>query len=291
MAVEILKKVKVDHEYWAKEILKELIQYINNFKGGKKYITYGELAKRINYPEPHTGSAFAKNIGKTLGVMGHMFDNIFIDGFSIPLIQALVVNSGTKLPSDGLKEFNNTYPFLSKEKKVDFVNNEFDKIFKFANKWYKLLEKLDFPYEKNETSLKNNNLYNPFGSQGSPEHKELCEYIAENPSAIRLKTAAKGILEYPLKSGDKIDVVFETEDQIIGVEIKSKRSGDDDLERGIYQCIKYSSVLEAEKMINDKKYSTRCYLVIESSLPKHLNKIRNKLKVVVFDNITPKDVQ
>jgi len=65
----------VDHEEWARTILVYLVKYIQSFQGGNKYITYGQLAKEVDYPEPHIGNLFGSNIGKTLGVMGHLFDN------------------------------------------------------------------------------------------------------------------------------------------------------------------------------------------------------------------------
>ena len=139
---------KINHEKWAKVLLAFLVEHIQNFQGGDKYLTYGELAQRVSYPKPHTGNLFGKNIGKTLGVMGHMFDDLVIDGQSIPLIQSLVVSQNKKLPSDGLKEFASTYPNLSDEKKKDFVNLEYEKIFRFGNRWEKILADLDIAKDK-----------------------------------------------------------------------------------------------------------------------------------------------
>jgi len=130
----------INHEYWARKILVYLVRRVRNFQGGEKFVTYGELAREISYPEPHTGNLFGKNIGKTLGVMGHLFDDIVVDGEKVPLIQALVVNQSQKLPSDGLKEFNSTYPKLSVQKKRDFVQSEYRRIFEFGSRWEKVLE-------------------------------------------------------------------------------------------------------------------------------------------------------
>jgi hypothetical protein len=202
------------HKYWAEITLKALVERIRNFDGGDKYITYGNLAKAIGYPKPHTGNLFGYNIGSTLGVMGHLIENIVIDGQKPPLIQAMVVNSKKKLPSDGLKEFNNTYPSLSDQKKKDFAYAEYRRIFEFGDRWERVLRhlKIDIPNpQKENTFSTERGLYNPYGSEGSPEHRALRDYIADNPAEIGLSKSTKRIIEYPLKSGDSVDIVFITE--------------------------------------------------------------------------------
>lgn len=48
-----------EHTYWAKEFLGFLVTHVRDFKGGDKFITYGEVAKAVGYPAPHTGNFFA----------------------------------------------------------------------------------------------------------------------------------------------------------------------------------------------------------------------------------------
>ncbi len=278
----------MDHAMWAKELLAALVGHIRNFNGGHKYITYGSLAGQVGYPAPHTGNLFGSNIGKTLGVMGHMFDNVVIDGEKVPLIQALVVSQGKKLPSDGLKEFNKTYPQLSDEKKKDFVATEYQKIFQFGDRWEKVLEELgiQIPFSPRLPGNSGNKcLYNPYGGEGSPEHIALRDYISRNPLVVGLPAGTTGITEYPLKSGDYIDVAFETEDSVLGVEVKSRRSGNDDHERGLYQCIKYSAVLAAESNAGGTGKKTSCVLVLEGELSSRLRRVQRDLDVQVYEKI------
>ena len=275
-----------DHDKWAIIALKYLINHIQEFKNGKKYLTYSELAKNINYPAPHSGNLFGRNIGKTLGVMGHLIENIQIENYleKTPLIQTLVVSSSTKLPSDGLKEFNTSYPLLSNDKKRDFVENEYRNIFRFGNLWLKVIETID--HENSTLIEKNRNFkqYNPWGSEGSPEHRKLRDYIASNPSCMNIEQEVIGVTEYPLRSGDSIDVVFDTDECIYAIEVKSKRSGDDDIIRGVFQVIKYLYVLEAEKIVKGHKKDLQCFLVVESTLNKEATKIKNLLGVTVLEN-------
>jgi hypothetical protein len=256
---------KINHEYYAKKAIGYLIDHIVNFKTGNKYISYGELARAIDYPEPHTGSFFGFNIGHTLGLLGHLIENIPIEDWEgrIPYLQSMIVRQDTKLPSDGIREFYPNYPNLEKEKKKDFVKLEYEKIFQFGERWYIVLNQLGI--NKGEYKAKNANRYNPFGSEGSPEHTGLRDYISCNPDYIGLDFNS-GITEYPLKSGDSIDVFFESEDNMIGVEVKSIRSGNDDLERGIFQCVKYREVKTAENKVNNKHSAVDCILVYEGEM-------------------------
>lgn len=275
-----------EHEYWARELLKTLVNRVVTFNGGDKYITYGVLAKQIGYPEPHIGNLFGKNIGKTLGVMGHLLDNVVVDGMKPPLIQSMVVSSTNKLSSDGLKEFNSTYPFLSNEKKKDFAYMEYQKIFDFGNRWTEVLKtlKIDNPIE-NMNQRNGRGLYNPYGGEGSPEHRALRDYIAENPQTIDLDSGMKGIVEFPLKSGDSVDVVFETKNIVIAVEVKSERSGNDDMERGLFQCIKYRAVLKAEQSLEKEQKDIKAILVLASRLSPENKKKANLLGITVYENI------
>jgi hypothetical protein len=271
------KMTDLEHLSEAKKCISYLIKMISLFKGGKKYITYGDLAKEIGYPEPHKGSNFGKRIGKTLGTMGHLFDDIEIPDWKgkIPYLQAIVVGKNSKLPSDGLKEFNQAYPNYSNEKKRDYINKEYRRIFEFGERWFLVLKELDIQLGITKSTEKTK--FNPFGSEGSPEHRKLRDHIANTPKLFNMIT--EGHTEYPLKSGDSIDVVFTNENSIIGVEVKSIRSGEDDLERGIFQCIKYREVLKAEDTIKNRNRMVDCILVYEDNFSKSLETKSKKLNV------------
>jgi len=278
----------IEHKHWAKKGLSYLVHHIRNFESGEKYITYGELAKAIGYPEPHTGNLFSSNIGHTLGDMGHLFDDITIDGEEIPLIQALVVNQSHKVPSNGLREFKPSYPELSIEKKRDFAKAEFKRIFEFGTRWEKVLDRLNIEHwDKNGSHRPKrgkSGRHNPYGSEGSPEHRKLRDWIATHPDSIGVELENDGITEYPLKSGDLVDVVFETEDEVVLVEVKSVRSGVDDIERGLFQCVKYQAVFAAENIVKNRSKNIRSILVIENTFPRKLVRTRNRLELNVIDS-------
>lgn len=71
----------------------------------------------------------------------------------------------------------------------------------------------------------------------------------------------------------------------IGVEVKSKISLKDDIERGLFQCIKYKALLEAEQIVIGEIPNCRVILALENSLPPELIKVKNRLDIEVIDNI------
>lgn len=272
----------------AKKSLGALVSHVAKYKRGNKWMTYGDLAKAIGFPKPYTGNLFGLQIGQVLGKMGHMFDNLTVEGEPIPLIQTLVVNSGTKLPSDGLKEFSKIYPNLSKQKKHDFVSNEYERIFRFGSRWLDLLKKLriQMPSSLSRAKQGHSARINPFGSEGSPEHRRLIDRIKKRPRLIGLQLEAyEAVVEYPLRSGDAIDLVLQTEDQLIAVEVKSRRSGPDDISRGIFQCVKYKAVLEAEAKLYRDPHIIRTILALEPTLDHASSRMARALGVAVVDAI------
>lgn len=86
-----------------------------------------------------------------------------------------------------------------------------------------------------------------FGGGGeSPFHKALRLWVEANPELVLQSYAtAETDTEVPLLSGDRVDNVFDRKDRIAVIEVKSWISNDDDILRGIFQCIKYRAVMEA----------------------------------------------
>ena len=116
--------MKIDHEYYAKIILKYLIDYVLNYQSGERYIVYSDLAEKINYPALNWGRGFPNSLKLTLTTMGYMYSNFNILGWEdeIPPIQCLLVRSDTNLPGEGLREFYPEYPLLDETAKRKFFS-------------------------------------------------------------------------------------------------------------------------------------------------------------------------
>lgn len=283
--------IEEDHVFWAKEVLRFLVGRVLNTAIADKTITYTDLATAINYPEPRTGNLFGSNIGNTLGKMGQLFGGLPIPDWKdrIPFIQALVVTKQTGLPGDGLKAFYPAYADLPEPKQRDYVAREELQILTFGNRWLKVLSLLGItPVDiDNSVALVAGSWYNPFGKDGSPEHRAIRDYIVKNPLSVKVHDAESGIPEFALKSADSVDVVFLGDKYIHAIEVKSRRSNNKDLERGVYQCIKYGEVLKAEEKAANRKGPVRFVrrvLVYEQTLPPGLIDLADLHSVVVIDN-------
>lgn len=126
------------------------------------------------------------------------------------------------------------------------------------------------------------------GGGESENHRRLKEFVAAHPEAIGLpKGTPKGTPEYPLPSGDSLDVFFEHADTWVGVEVKSALSDEADMVRGLFQCVKYQAVMEAVQRAKTLLQNARTILVLEGKLPSRLLPLKNILGVEVAESISP----
>jgi hypothetical protein len=122
-----------------------------------------------------------------------------------------------------------------------------------------------------------------WGGGESEEHRKLKAYVLANPQLFDIQTGPGFFAEpeYPLLSADVIDVFFGTNEAWTGVEVKSIRSADDDLQRGVYQVVKYRAVLEAQALIQapEAPRQVAVFLAVERALPQKLQQVAAKLGV------------
>ena len=272
----------IDYNYFAKKIISQLVANVFDEKLNDKTVTYLDLAKSIKFPEPYTGNYFQSNIGKALGEVCELIQNVNIseDLKPVPVIQTLVVSKTTKLPSYGLKVIVPGYDNFTDNEKRIFVMAEHQKIIQYGENWFKVLEALSIPITEKSLKSAKGKLFNKYGSEGSPEHRNVKKYIIEKHHLLGYTGHSEAIEEFPLSSGDKIDVVFKDKETIFAFEAKSIRSNEEDLMRGVFQCVKYKNVLEAEIKVGlrDSK-KVVCSLVTESDLPKDLKKYCEQLGI------------
>ncbi len=115
------------------------------------------------------------------------------------------------------------------------------------------------------------------------------EFVAKHPETVGLPaSAALGDIEEPLESGDVLDVFFQHGHDQIAVEVKSARSGEADIMRGMFQCVKYRAVLEAQQAAAGFPQSARAILALEAKLPQKFQALKNILGVELVDEVKPK---
>jgi hypothetical protein len=119
-------------------------------------------------------------------------------------------------------------------------------------------------------------------------HRRLKEFVAANPRVIgQGQWKVKGRIESRLPSADTIDVLFQTSWTWLAVEVKAANAGPADILRGLFQCVKYQAILEAEARVTNRRLAIASLLVLEDALPDALVPARNALGITVFERVVP----
>lgn len=92
-------------------------------------------------------------------------------------------------------------------------------------------------------------------------------------------------IEYSFLSSDQIDVLFKYDGEWVGTEVKSINSAESDILRGIFQCLKYRALVEAEQKFKRQTVSYRVLLVLGGKLPDVLRDLIELLEVDVRENV------
>jgi hypothetical protein len=109
--------------------------------------------------------------------------------------------------------------------------------------------------------------------------------FAGHPEIVGLPAKLTGDTERPLLSGDVLDVFFQHGQDSIAVEVKSALSSEADIVRGMFQCVKYRAVLEAQQAADGLAQSARAVLALEAKLPSKFQALKNVLGIELVDEI------
>lgn len=255
-------------------------------------ITYSDVALELEMPNPRNLNYVLGCVGQTLQALSNEW------GTEVPPLQCLVINKSTGLPGEGIGWFLTDtetapqftqYENLSKRQQRALVNSQLQRVFTYS-RWRDVLQALDIQPLPLDFSAVLETASRRGGGGESKNHRRLKEFVATHPEAISLsKRTPKGMLEYPLPSGDSLDVSFKSKsaDAWIGVEVKSALSDEADVVRGLFQCVKYRAVMEAVQRASATPQNARAILVLESKLPSRLLPLKNILGVEVAESISP----
>ncbi len=282
---------------WTQVVARAALPILVNYAKQGKTITYGELDQEI-INHRVWGHVHIANYGGVGGAIGSALIKTSQEtGKRIPPINAIIVNANTGLPGNGvnyfIQRYTNNYADidqLDEEELVSIINETQEDVFTFKD-WDKILTDYGFepvedesPDDKNKQNKNTNTKRGEWSNEGeSEEHKRLKEYVANNPHVVGLpKDHPKGETEYLFASGDKADVVFVTKKGYLGVEVKSIISEPADLNRGIFQTVKYQALLRAEQKASEMAPTAKAVLVVEEELPESLETVVDILGLNVF---------
>jgi hypothetical protein len=249
----------------------------------KTPIFYSALAAELGMPNP-------RNLDYVLGSVGVTLNQISPNlGCQIPPIQFLVISKQTDIPGTGISTFVSSpseFKKLPRKAKKVIVDAALAEVYAFQ-RWDDVLTHLHLKEATNSIAeVEAARKYAGFGGGESDAHKALKEFVRKNPSICGLPpTIPAGETEFSLASGDSLDVHFVHRSLRVAVEVKSHISGIEDIERGLFQCVKYLAVVEAEQSASGKEQNARAVLVLESKLPERLVKLKNTLGVEVIEEI------
>jgi hypothetical protein len=262
----------------------------------RKTVTYKDVARQI---QRALGNPFARVAPLNIGhVAGCLMDRIGEVAPKAPPINTLVVNAQTKLPGQGadwyVKRYlpKMKYPGLSDQAKREVLKPVHDDVFAYQE-WNKVARKAfgtdavkattKGEEKKGESDGKAKRL--GFGGPSeSPEHRRLKCYVKAHPTRFGAPAdCGKGVIEKRLDSQDEIDVWFMVPGEQLAVEVKSARSLESDLRRGIFQCVKYRAILNAQWECEFSKDlpKVRAKLVSEAVLPRELLRLAKILDIEI----------
>jgi hypothetical protein len=267
---------------WSPTMARKILPLLVSYAEACEPVTYGQLSQEVirrkwgHYVMP----VAYKN---PAGAIGYALEETEDElGEPIPPINALVINAITRLPGKGVDYFLKNYLIhikrpkkLTKDQRESVIEEIQKDIYNYAG-WRHLLQRYGLnnpPALANKTKSRKpkREQYNWSGEPESEAHKRLKTYISLHPELVDLPNrTTPGLTEYLLPSADRIDVLFSDGDWKIAVEVKAINANDDDLRRGIFQCVKYRELLRAEQRTENEIPQARAILVTERTLPKRL---------------------
>ena len=242
---------------------------------GEPFVTYGQIRAALER-KLGVDTIFPTQIGHVAGALMNM---ILARDPDAPLINVLITRAngipgkgaGGYLAKRYLQPSLRNWDAISETRKLQIVERERQLIQRYG-RWKEISHALfgtDAPWPAPPSSEADYRGQGRGGEAESAEHKALKSWVAADPTRIGLsKTFGPGEAEARLLSGDEVDVMFSKEMVFRAVEVKSIRSGYEDLKRGIYQCIKYREVKIAEMRPYDA--DVEAILVTERELPPDL---------------------
>ena len=243
---------------------------------------YSELAHEMGIPNPRTLNYPLGSIGRALLDLGRRWDR------RVPPIQALVINKSSGCPGEGFSSFapdEKDFKLAPRRQRRLIVDSMLREVFTFAD-WDRVLDTFALPRAL-VAELPPADEVSARGGRGEgPEHQRLKELVSVNPQWIGLPNRlSPGEIEASLRSGDSLDVFFSDSNRRIAVEVKGASAPLGEVIRGLFQCVKYEAVLDAEARVTGSPADCEAVLALGGLFPRELTPLRHTLGVRVFENL------
>jgi hypothetical protein len=253
-------------------------------------------------------------VGALLGTLGSLLvEWSEAEDDDCPELQSFAVNSTTEVPGDGF------YPFIEerfglkvgslkdatlaeRQYWIDVVHREahtfphWDRVIAFVRKraamsaaaWAVLSAKGRVRSAKAPSA--DETIRRAFGGgPESDEHKELKALVRREPSRFKISTQLTpdpmGDGEFRLPSGDEIDVLFHDTSRYEVIEVKPRGVSELEHRKGLFQCIKYRSILAAMGRLRGKTWKIKAKLVCGGPVHEDIVREAGCLDIEVFEQV------
>jgi hypothetical protein len=230
--------------------------YLLPFVSANSTMSYGQIATRLARDLKIKGRIYPLHIGGTAGALA---DRLWELDASIPPINVLVINGTSKRPSKGVNDYLRYWFSLPKGTRLsgkyrdELIARAAADVYAYPD-WERIYRKTfkEAPPTSNPSVLIEGTEVDGQGGFGgsaeSKEHYKLKQHILAHPRLVGAPRSPEiAHDEEVLLSGDEVDVFFLMKDRAYLVEVKSIRSNRADFLRGVYQCVKYRAVFEAQR--------------------------------------------
>ena len=267
----------VIHTKRSQELVSQIIPILVGWaKYGLTNKTYGDLIHALGYTRY---SGIGDQLGNVETVMRELRK---MTGEDVPTLNALVKKNG--IPSDGFDFVYPNYNGLTLSEKLVFVAGINEKALNYQ-KWDWVLDQLGLQPSKIITEQELEAISVHGGGGEGKEHKAIKEFVYNNPESLGLTGVNRKETEYPLPSGDRLDVYFETSDCRYAIEVKPSTSPDDDITRGIFQCVKYKAVMEAVRKVEYGRYAISALLIVAGSMSDRNKQLAEALEIKCIEHL------
>ena len=243
---------------------------------------YSQLALEMGIPNPRTLNYPLDSIGRALLGLGKRW------GRRVPPIQALVINKSSGYPGEGFSPYargERDFKRLPRRERRLIVDSMLEEVFTFPD-WDRVLDTFALPGTPAVELPPADQISARGGGGEGAEHRRLKEAVSVNPRWIGLPSGlSPGKVETSLRSGDSLDVLFSDSNRRIAVEVKGSSAPVGEVIRGLFQCVKYEAVLDAEARVTGSRADCEAVLALGGSFPGELTPLRHTLGVRVFENL------
>jgi hypothetical protein len=289
----------ITDNHWQSNTARIAFPILVEYAHRRQPITYGELDKEI-VRRGLGKHLFPVLYGGPAGVIGNACAAYSsAKGTPTPPINLALVNRTTGLPGDGAGSYiqrfcrdslgwNHVPEQLSKVDKRSIIDRAHLEIFSFPF-WVEVLSAYGLKQTPKDKGERNGRWHpNPDRWHKGPEseeHKALKQLIAETPTMVHLPNQRRGDVEFRLWSGDKVDVYFS--ESVVAVEVKTADATADEVHRGLFQCVKYKAVLQAQQIYDGVIPTADCLLASGGPAPPQILEAAHRLKIKVVQNLHP----